>query len=72
VYRDIILNKLNLGSKKLNIDLSNQIEQFSAKIKETDALRAIHLILEHRKKLAQNSSPILILESLLMATRPNQ
>jgi hypothetical protein len=60
--------KIDSKGNLINQDFAELIKSKSESISETDAVKAINTILEHRKKLTQNSSPTLTVESLISAT----
>ena len=68
LYRDILTVKIDSKGNLINQDFAELIKSKSESISETDAVKAINTILEHRKKLTQNSSPTLTVESLISAT----
>ena len=68
LYRDVLTVKINSKENLINQDFAELIKSKSESISETDAVKAINTILEHRKKLTQNSSPTLTVESLIFAT----
>jgi DNA polymerase-3 subunit delta' len=68
LYRDVLTVKIDSKGNLINQDFAELIKSKSERISETDAVKAINIILEHRKKLTQNSSPILTVESLISAT----
>jgi DNA polymerase-3 subunit delta' len=68
LYRDILTVKIDSKANLINQDFAELIKSKSESISETDAVKAINTILEHRKKLTQNSSPTLTVESLISAT----
>ena len=68
LYRDVLTVKIDSKGNLINQDFAELIKSESESISETDAVKAINTILEHRKKLTQNSSPTLTVESLISAT----
>jgi DNA polymerase-3 subunit delta' len=65
LYRDVLMLQSNLTNSLINQDMIEQISQMARATSPTKTLGKIEAILKARQNLAQNSSPLLLIEALM-------
>ena len=64
-YRDVILVQFGNADSIINTDMREQIENYAANSASHSTITKIHAVMEARKNLAHNSSPLLTCEALM-------
>jgi DNA polymerase-3 subunit delta' len=65
LYRDVLMLQSNLTESLINQDMIEQISQMARVTSPTKTLGKIEAILKARQNLAQNASPLLLIEALM-------
>jgi DNA polymerase-3 subunit delta' len=69
LYRDVLLLQSNLTDSLINQDLIEQVEFMATSTNTAKTLGKIEAILKTRRNLAQNASPLLLIEALMCELR---
>lgn len=69
-YRDVVTVQLGAGVDLVNADLEDRVRELAARSTAEQTLRRMDAIGEARERLAANVAPLLAVEAMLIALRP--